>query len=189
MKNNIVLKYNSGIAMNQLAIENSCSIKKIRKVLTDKNIKILTQKDRSKFCKGKNHYSWKGGFTFDKFENKFLRIDGKIIKESVYIWCKHYDIFPYQLPRGFCLHHIDHEPSNNEISNLMLMLEHDHKSLHAYLRDNKGMGCQFSNNKWKEIYNEYLTEDIVMQDLSNKYNISISAISKNFKKLKLEIGK
>lgn len=40
-----------------------------------------------------------------------------------------------EIPKGFCVHHIDHNPLNNDISNLALVSVSAHSKLHVYERN------------------------------------------------------
>lgn len=75
------------------------------------------------------------------FDNKSFRLDkrtgyylsstngedGKRKRLHIYVWEKHNG----KVPEGHHIHHIDHDKSNNEISNLQIMTEHEHLSHHA----------------------------------------------------------
>lgn len=47
------------------------------------------------------------------------------------IWCRHNGVD--NIPKGYHVHHIDLDPTNNDISNLQLMLHGDHMRLHRKL--------------------------------------------------------
>lgn len=62
-----------------------------------------------------------------------------------------------ELPKEICIHHIDENPFNNDLSNLMLIHLKEHSSYH-----NKGKGRPvdllnvLSNlEKWLTIYNDF----------------------------------
>ena len=44
-----------------------------------------------------------------------------------YVW----EFFYGEIPEGYCVHHIDHDKSNNEIDNLVLMKIKDHSRFHG----------------------------------------------------------
>ena len=83
--------------------------------------------------KGRNHHFWKGGITFrnkkgyyQNFKLKYVscpeeyksmaRKDGYVVEYRL-IMAKH---LGRSLTREECVHHIDHNPENNDINNLML---------------------------------------------------------------------
>lgn len=53
------------------------------------------------------------------------------IRLHVYVWEK----FNGPVPEGYDIHHIDHDPSNNEIENLIALPESEHHRLHIAERD------------------------------------------------------
>lgn len=61
----------------------------------------------------------------------FAKINGKPKRLHVYIWEKKYG----KVPKGYHIHHIDENPYNNDISNLQLLTQFDHLSLHGKSRD------------------------------------------------------
>lgn len=50
------------------------------------------------------------------------------MRAHVYVWRKHYG----DIPKGYEVHHIDEDPSNNDISNLMLLSRSTHGQLHGH---------------------------------------------------------
>lgn len=93
---------------------------------------------------------------------------GKHVAESRKIWTE----AKGEIPIGMFVHHIDHNPANNELKNLMLMtkLEHDQ---HHMMKD----------VDWTALYQEYLSRDISMYNLSCEKGWGHSAIKRNFKRL------
>ena len=55
----------------------------------------------------------------------------KLVRLHVYVWERHNG----PVPKGHQIHHIDHNPDNNEIENLQLMSKADHLKYHAALVD------------------------------------------------------
>ena len=53
--------------------------------------------------------------------------DGTRKRMHVYVW----EFYNGPVPQGFHIHHIDEDKSNNDISNLELLSEFDHLSLHS----------------------------------------------------------
>lgn len=69
------------------------------------------------------------GFTFwETHQGYYLgNVNGKARRLHIYVWEKHHG----KIPKGYCVHHIDHDKSNNDISNLTLMSIRDHQQMHA----------------------------------------------------------
>lgn len=55
-------------------------------------------------------------------------IKEKRVRLHRYIWSKHFG----EIPKGHHVHHIDHDKSNNDISNLECLKEGKHNQHHAY---------------------------------------------------------
>jgi len=53
----------------------------------------------------------------------------KPVRLHTYVW----EFYNGPVPKGYHVHHIDHNPDNNEIENLQLLSEHEHLCLHASL--------------------------------------------------------
>ena len=51
----------------------------------------------------------------------------KTMKKAVYVWLFHNPAF-IQIPKGYVIHHLDHNSLNDDISNLALMQKHQHLS-------------------------------------------------------------
>jgi len=57
---------------------------------------------------------------------KTIRVNGKKIDEHRYIWqAEHGDI-----PEGYCIHHIDGDGMNSDVSNLQLVTYSEHNRIH-----------------------------------------------------------
>lgn len=54
-------------------------------------------------------------------------INGKRKRLHVYVWEK----YKGEIPKGYHIHHLDHDKDNNDIANLQLMTQHEHLQLHA----------------------------------------------------------
>lgn len=54
-------------------------------------------------------------------------IDKKRKRLHIYVW----ELINGAIPHGYDIHHIDHNKSNNEIDNLMLVTRKQHKKIHA----------------------------------------------------------
>ena len=68
-------------------------------------------------------------------QNRFILLlqngDDKIIRmfRANYIWLKYNPSFK-KIPSGYVVHHLDHDETNDDISNLALMARHYHLSYH-----------------------------------------------------------
>lgn len=73
---------------------------------------------------GKRFYEDKKGYWLGQRIDE----DGKPrrVRLHTYVWEKHYG----PVPDGYDVHHIDRDPSNNEISNLIIMPESEHHAMH-----------------------------------------------------------
>lgn len=56
-----------------------------------------------------------------------------------------------EMPKGFCVHHCDFNPHNNDFSNLVLLTMGDHMRLHRYLAGATTISKE-STLKWVETY-------------------------------------
>lgn len=56
------------------------------------------------------------------------------------------------IPRGWCVHHVDMNPLNNEFDNLVLMTLGDHMSIHAVIRAGATTISKESTLKWVEAH-------------------------------------
>lgn len=76
---------------------------------------------------GKKYQYFNGlKFTLDEMTGYYLNSTHKI-RMHRYVW----EYYNGEIPKGYCIHHIDHDKSNNDISNLMLMTIEEHSSLHG----------------------------------------------------------
>lgn len=53
----------------------------------------------------------------------------KTMKKAVYVWLKHNPSF-MEIPKGYAIHHLDHDSLNDDPSNLALMEKHHHLAHH-----------------------------------------------------------
>lgn len=58
-----------------------------------------------------------------------------------YVWKK----YNGEIPKGFAVHHIDHNPRNNDISNLVLMNMTEHASMHSLEHSDKSRENMLNN--------------------------------------------
>ena len=81
--------------------------------------------DKGQFKKGYKPYNFKDG---KKLKRKYKRFNGKLVLKSHYVFCKHWEIA--RVPKGCVIHHIDEDSLNDDINNLQLMKDSQHKSFH-----------------------------------------------------------
>ena len=79
-----------------------------------------------------NNYAIVDGYKFnkDKQTGYYLstnKINGRRQRLHRYIYEKYYG----KIPKGYDVHHIDHNKDNNDISNLKLVTAKEHKEIHA----------------------------------------------------------
>lgn len=64
----------------------------------------------------------------------------KRVFEHHVTYCKHYGLS--HIPDDFQVHHLDFNPGNNDPTNLIMLKQHDHMKLHAWLKRNEyGLRC------------------------------------------------
>ena len=65
-----------------------------------------------------------------------------------------------EMPRGYCVHHCDFNPHNNDIDNLVLLTVGEHSSLHTALAGATTISKE-STAKWLEAHRAGIRQDIV----------------------------
>ena len=66
-----------------------------------------------------------------------------------------------EIPRGWCVHHVDFNPHNNEFCNLVILTIGDHSSLHSWLEGVTTISKE-STLKWVEAHGTpFVRQDIV----------------------------
>lgn len=73
---------------------------------------------------GIRFYQDKRGYWLGHVDNKPKRL-------HVHVW----ETYNCKVPKGYHVHHIDHDTNNNEIDNLMLMEKTEHLKYHAKLQN------------------------------------------------------
>lgn len=96
-----------------------------------KQISLTSIHCRSCARKGERNPRFKGGCIRED-GYKIIVIDGKRMFEHRHIWEKYYG----EIPKEHHIHHIDNNPSNNEISNLKLLTNREHRAF--YHKKNNG---------------------------------------------------
>lgn len=72
------------------------------------------------------------------------------IRAHIWVW-KYYK---GEIPKGFHIHHIDEDKSNNEISNLKIMSKHEHLSMHMSTAERKELSS-IQVNKIRHLTKEW----------------------------------
>lgn len=65
-----------------------------------------------------------------------------------------------QMPKGWCVHHVDEDKTNNSFDNLVLMTTSDHRRLHRHLEGATTISKE-STLKWVEAHGTPWSRDIV----------------------------
>ena len=74
------------------------------------------------------------------------------------VMCEHLGIT--EIPRGYCVHHCDFNPHNNDIGNLVLLTVGEHSALHHALAGATTISKE-STAKWLEAHRAGIRQDIV----------------------------
>lgn len=75
-----------------------------------------------------NKYQYVDNIKFTRDEKTGYYLNSTLRKRiHRYVWEKYHG----EIPDGYEIHHIDHDKSNNDISNLKLMKSEEHESLHG----------------------------------------------------------
>lgn len=94
----------------------------------------LSEKKKRGCADGSKNTQFKKGYTPWNFKNgvklkrKFKRFNGKLVLKSHYVFCKYFNFL--EIPKGFVIHHIDGDSLNDQINNLQLMTDKNHKKLY-----------------------------------------------------------
>ncbi|MDW3782140.1 HNH endonuclease signature motif containing protein [Staphylococcus saprophyticus] len=76
-------------------------------------------------------YQYFNGVKFTRDDKTGYYLNSTIRKRMHrYVWEYYYG----EIPKGYQIHHLDHDKSNNDISNLQPMIHGEHASLHAMKR-------------------------------------------------------
>jgi hypothetical protein len=99
---------------------------------------------------GEQHPNWKG-ICSDNKKHFTMKVDGKRYFLHRIIFAKALGMHPSQLPSELTVHHIDGDPSNNSLDNLVLCTNAGHHKLHR-----KWQELRHSNlwEKWKSTISE-----------------------------------
>jgi len=87
------------------------------------------------------------------------RINSKYVFEHHIVVCQQLGLT--QIPKGWCVHHCDMNPHNNDFSNLVLLTMSNHRKLHSYLEGATTISKE-STLKWVEAHGTpWRRDDIV----------------------------
>lgn len=85
--------------------------------------------DKEIGTKEEEKYIWFDGTRYTRQKDgRYIGSYGKLLHRDVWT---HYN---GEIPKGYVIHHIDGNPSNNDISNLQLMTQSEHMKLHMPMR-------------------------------------------------------
>lgn len=80
---------------------------------------------QTEFKKGQKAWNFEHG---TKLKRKFKKWKNKLILKSHYVYCKYNSLD--KIPNGYIIHHKDHNSLNDNIDNLILMKDSEHRKLH-----------------------------------------------------------
>ena len=92
--------------------------------------------EKGRFEKGYKPFNYEGK---GRLKRKYKRFNGKLMHNACVVWLKHNNL--KEIPKGFVIHHRNGDSLNDNIENLILMKDSEHKSLH-----NKRVGEELINN-------------------------------------------
>lgn len=73
-------------------------------------------------------YQYFNGVKFTRDEKTGYYLNSTIRKRMHrYVW----EFYNGSIPKGYCVHHIDHNRGNNDISNLVIMKKNQHSKMHG----------------------------------------------------------
>lgn len=126
--------------------------------------------DNSPYVKGDKHPNWKGGR--QKLTRGYigLVIDGKPVKEHIYVMEKY---LGRKLDKYECVHHLNHKRDDNRIENLELMLFSEHGRLHNL--------NNFKHKFYKDDLIKLVKNSKSLECLAKELNISSSTIRRRLK--------
>jgi len=88
-------------------------------------------------------YQFFNGHWYKKTENGHYRgYHGKYIHQAVW------EHFNGKIPKGYIIHHIDGDKSNNDISNLQIMTQPEHMKLHRENIESKKCICDYCGKEF-----------------------------------------
>lgn len=128
--NQIYTEYKDGKTINEIAKENHIHASSVRLgfyrnhfvLRSKKEANVLSSSKRS----GKNHWKYCGTERVDYQGRIFIKINNKWILKHRYIFEQKYG----KIPKGYIIHHIDEDNTNNSIENLRMVTWDEHNKIH-----------------------------------------------------------
>ena len=123
-------------------------------------------------------YIWFNGKRYTRQKDgRYVASYGKLLHRD--IW----EYFNGKIQNGYVVHHIDGNPSNNDISNLQIMTQSEHIRLHQktgkyfckycgreFVSNNLGIKCCFCSNECKSKYDYENSREIrVCEECGKKF--------------------
>ena len=93
--------------------------------------KKMSKEQREKLSKIRKELL-KNGLVFGNYKHGKCRKHKNGKPYSHFVWCSNPENHPY-VPKGFVIHHMDLNPHNNEINNLIIMGKGNHTGMHRKL--------------------------------------------------------
>lgn len=87
--------------------------------------------NKSKAYKREGNPNWKGGLIKHGDSYMRRRVGKGYVMEHIYQYFQQFGT--HKIPKGFHIHHIDWDGLNNDLDNLMLMTDEDHRKFHRWL--------------------------------------------------------
>ena len=88
-------------------------------------------------------YQWFNGKRYTKTEDGHYRgYHGKYLHRAVWEYCNG------EIPSDCLIHHIDGDPSNNDISNLELIKKSEHKKIHIQMTPEEHYICEYCGKEY-----------------------------------------
>ena len=122
-------------------------------------------------------YQFFNGHWYKRNESGHYRgYHGKYIHQAVW------EHFNGKIPKGYIIHHIDGDKSNNDISNLQLMIQSEHIKLHQSLIEPKKCTCEYCGKEFESIGNfkgecRFCSEECGIKfQHENKYEIRVCEV-------------
>ena len=113
-------------------------------------------------------YQFFDGHWYKKTENGHYRgYHGKYIHQAVW------EHFNGEIPKGYIIHHIDGDKSNNEISNLQLMTQSEHKKLHMDVKKYVCSECGKEFTVYNYSKTKYCSRECVEKARARKNNKNV----------------
>jgi hypothetical protein len=116
-RNNLKRRLIKGVPVWNLGKKTPLSVRKKQSIVARKT-------GRSRLDRNPN---WKGGSYLDKDGYRRINVNGKYPLEHRHFMEKH---LKRKLKRSECVHHIDDNRLNNDISNLLILTRSEHMKLH-----------------------------------------------------------